>query len=57
MNEIFSIEGKVAVISGACGVLGGSIARSFIQAGAKIVAIGTNREKLEKTLEKFAELG
>jgi NAD(P)-dependent dehydrogenase (short-subunit alcohol dehydrogenase family) len=56
MNEIFSIKGKVAVISGVCGVLGGSIARSFIQAGAKIVAIGTNREKLDKTLAEFAEL-
>jgi NAD(P)-dependent dehydrogenase (short-subunit alcohol dehydrogenase family) len=57
MNEIFSIKGKVAVISGVCGVLGGSIARSFIQAGAKIVAIGTNREKLDKKLVEFAELG
>jgi NAD(P)-dependent dehydrogenase (short-subunit alcohol dehydrogenase family) len=57
MNEIFSIQGKVAVISGVCGVLGGSIARSFIQAGAKIVAIGTNQQKLDKTLAEFFELG
>jgi NAD(P)-dependent dehydrogenase (short-subunit alcohol dehydrogenase family) len=57
MNEIFSIQGKVAVISGVCGVLGGSIARSFIQAGAKIVAIGTNQQKLDKTLTEFTELG
>jgi len=57
MNEIFSIQGKVAVISGVCGVLGGSIARSFIQAGAKIVAIGTNQQKLDKTLAQLTELG
>ena len=57
MNEMFSIEGKVAVITGACGVLGGSIARSFIQSGAKIVAIGTKQEKLDKTLAEFRELG
>ncbi len=57
MNEQFSIKGKVAVISGVCGVLGGSIARSFILAGAKIIGIGTNREKLDKTLAGFRELG
>jgi len=57
MNEIFSIQGKVAVVSGVCGVLGGSIARSFIQAGAKIVAIGTNQQKLDKTLAELIELG
>lgn len=57
MNELFSIEGKVAVISGACGVLGGSIARSFIAAGAKVVAIGTKAEKVEATVKELSALG
>ena len=35
MNEQFSIAGKVAVITGAGGVLGGSIAKCFMQQGAK----------------------
>ena len=38
MNEQFSIAGKVAVITGAGGVLGGSIAKCFMQQGAKVVA-------------------
>ena len=39
MNELFSIAGKVAVITGAGGVLGGNIAHHFVQQGAKVVAI------------------
>ncbi len=39
MNEQFSIAGKVAVITGAGGVLGGSIAKCFMQQGAKVVAV------------------
>ena len=48
MNEMFSIEGRVAVITGASGVLGGSIARSFATQGAKIVALGRNTDKIDE---------
>ena len=37
MNEQFSIAGKVAVITGAGGVLGCSIAKCFMEQGAKDV--------------------
>lgn len=56
-NEIFSIEGKVAVITGASGVLGGSIAKSFVENGAKVVALGTKQEKIDKTVAELRELG
>lgn len=57
MNEIFSIVDKVAVISGAGGVLGGSIARSFIKAGAKVVAIDIRQEKLDILVNELIDLG
>ena len=44
MNELFSIAGKVAVITGAGGVLGGNIAQHFVQQGAKVVAIDIRQE-------------
>ncbi|MDL2245903.1 SDR family oxidoreductase [Parabacteroides sp. OttesenSCG-928-J18] len=57
MNSSFSIEGKVAVITGAGGVLGGSIAKSFIKAGAKVVAIDIRQEQLDARIEELREEG
>jgi len=57
MNEIFSIEGKVAVISGAGGVLGGSIAKSFVNAGAKVVAIDIRQENLDVRVQELTADG
>ena len=57
MNEIFSIKGKVAIISGEGGVLGGSIAKSFIQAGAKVVAIDIRQENLDSRIKELTDLG
>ncbi|MDR1784047.1 MAG: SDR family oxidoreductase [Dysgonamonadaceae bacterium] len=57
MNESFSIAGKVAVITGAGGVLGGSIAKSFIQQGAKVVAVDIRREQLDKRVEELKSYG
>jgi NAD(P)-dependent dehydrogenase (short-subunit alcohol dehydrogenase family) len=57
MNNIFSIEGKVAVITGASGVLGGSLARSFVKAGAKIVALGRSQETLDGKVQELTDLG
>jgi NAD(P)-dependent dehydrogenase (short-subunit alcohol dehydrogenase family) len=53
----FSIAGKVAVISGAGGVLGGSIAKSFVQAGARVAAIDIRQEPLDRRVEELTEGG
>ena len=57
MNKQFSIEGKIAVITGAGGVLGGSIAKSFIKAGAKVVALDIRQENLDIRLKELNDLG
>ena len=57
MNEIFSIAGKVAVITGAGGVLGGSIAKSFVEARAKVVAIDIRQEQLDVRIKELTDLG
>jgi NAD(P)-dependent dehydrogenase (short-subunit alcohol dehydrogenase family) len=57
MNEIFSIQGKIAIITGAGGVLGGSIAKSFLQAGAKVVAIDIHEENLNKRVAELSAFG
>ena len=47
MNTDFSIKGKVAVITGAAGVLGGSLARHFAEQGADVVALVHRPEQVE----------
>jgi NAD(P)-dependent dehydrogenase (short-subunit alcohol dehydrogenase family) len=57
MNERYSIEGKVAVITGAGGVLGGSIAKSFIKSGAKVVALDIRQEQLDVRIKELTAEG
>ena len=47
MNH-FSISGKVAIITSASGVLGGSVAKSFIREGAKVVALDLRQDSLDR---------
>lgn len=57
MNELFSIEGRVAVITGAGGVLGGNVAKSFVEQGAKVVALDIRQEQLDKRVEELRQIG
>ena len=57
MNEMFSVEGKVAVISGAAGVLGGSLARHFASQGANVVALVHKEEQVAPVLETLHSIG
>lgn len=57
MNEQFSIEGRVAVITGAGGVLGGNVAKSFVEQGAKVVALDIRQEQLDKRVEELRQIG
>lgn len=44
---MFSLEGKVALVTGAAGGIGSAIVKDFLKQGAKVVISGTNQEKLE----------
>ena len=47
MNQLFDIKDRVIVVTGATGVLAGETARYLQQAGAFVVYLGRNPEKLE----------
>ena len=57
MNELYSVKGKVAVISGAAGALGGSLARHFASQGADVVALVHREEQLAPVVEQLRALG
>ena len=55
--DSFSLQGKVALITGASYGIGFAIATAFHQAGAKIVFNDINQELVDKGLASYAELG
>jgi len=55
--DMFSIKDKVAVITGAGGVLGNSMAKSLAQAGAKIVVLDIRQESIDKTIHEIKSSG
>lgn len=57
MKNLFDVSGRVAVVTGAGGVLGGSIAKSLIQAGVKVVAIDIRQENLDQRVAELTAMG
>ncbi len=49
----FSLDGKVAIITGASGDIGCALAKALFDAGASIVIAATNEQKLFKAAEKI----
>lgn len=57
LKEMFSLEGKTAVITGAGGVIFGTVARGLAQLGVKIAALDLREEEAEKTAADIIKNG
>ncbi len=53
----FGLSNKVAVVTGATGVLGGAMARGLAGAGARVGVLGRRREPAEKVVEEIEGSG
>ena len=56
LEKTFGIKDKIIAITGGSGILGGEIAKGFLQAGAQVILLDKNGEKLNskvKSLRKF----
>ncbi|MBQ7712385.1 MAG: SDR family NAD(P)-dependent oxidoreductase, partial [Clostridia bacterium] len=57
MENMFSLEGKVALVTGASYGIGFAIATAYARAGATIVFNDIKQELVDKGLASYAELG
>ena len=56
-DQLFDVQGQVAVVTGATGVLGGAIARGLAQCGMRIAVLGRNVEKGKAVVEEIRRSG
>ena len=57
VNNMFSVEGKVAVVTGATGALGKVLAKAYGYAGAKVMMTGRSEGKLKDLESEFKAEG
>lgn len=55
VSKVLDLEGKVALVTGASGGIGGAIARTLHLQGAKVIISGTNRQSLEKLAQELSD--
>lgn len=56
-DQLFSLEGRVAVVTGGTGVLGGEMARGLARAGARVGVLGRREEKAREVAEGIEREG
>jgi NAD(P)-dependent dehydrogenase (short-subunit alcohol dehydrogenase family) len=57
MNDLFSVKGKTAVVSGGSRGLGLMIARGLLEAGARVLISSRKVDQLEAAAEELGKLG
>lgn len=57
MHHLFDLSGRVAVVTGGSGVLGGALCRGLAQAGAAVVVIARTMTRVEETTQTLQATG
>jgi NAD(P)-dependent dehydrogenase (short-subunit alcohol dehydrogenase family) len=57
MTDLFSLSGKIALVTGASSGLGHHFAKTLAKAGAKVVVAARRRDKLDQLVREIAESG
>lgn len=56
-TDLFSLQGKVAIVTGGTGVLGGAIARGLAGAGAQVAILGRRAEQAQAVAQAIVDAG
>lgn len=57
INSLFDVSGKVALITGATGGFGATVAKGLARAGVKVMATGRSEEKLAPLVQEIRDAG
>ena len=57
LAQLFSLEGKVAIVTGGTGVLGGALARGLAAAGARVGILGRRAQQAALVAEAIGQAG
>ena len=52
LEDLFGLNGQVAVVIGGTGVLGGALAEGLAKAGARVVVAGRDRRRVPSESER-----
>ncbi|HEU5318521.1 MAG TPA: SDR family NAD(P)-dependent oxidoreductase, partial [Chloroflexota bacterium] len=57
LRSLYALDGKVAVVTGGTGVLGGEMARGLARAGARVAVMGRRAAQAEAVAMELSALG
>jgi NAD(P)-dependent dehydrogenase (short-subunit alcohol dehydrogenase family) len=56
MSELFTLDGRTAVVTGGSGVIGSALAAGLAEAGAKVAVVGRDLERARRSTASFGGL-
>jgi NAD(P)-dependent dehydrogenase (short-subunit alcohol dehydrogenase family) len=57
LTDLFSLEGRVAIVTGGTGVLGGAMARGLARAGARVGILGRRQAQADTVVAQIEQAG
>ena len=57
VRDLFSIQGKIALVTGGSRGIGLMIARGYLEAGAKVYISSRKKEVCDQTASKLSKIG